>query len=291
MIPFDKIVEKQINCFDFGDKRLSERCRLSYKKIDESGSSKSFPNIFQDAYQLKAFYGMINNPKVTAEKFLEGYTQGLIDHFSAPLEQSNDFLYVYQDSTFGKYHDRKKLKLGYIEKLTDNGLLIHSGILTSSNYIPLGVVHQQIIIRDKADYQKSHQRGTLSFENKESFKWTKGFDWAIEFNKKVNIPIVQIMDREADIAALFNYGMARNQLFIVRARHDRLLKGGNIEKFKTFIAKQKVAFEQTRTLIDEAGKKYKVNCQIRYAKLDLNEIDLPVWVIFLKALDLSLIHI
>ena len=140
MIPFDKIVEKQINCVDFGDKRLSERCRLSYKKIDESGSSKSFPNIFQDAYQLKAFYGMINNPKVTAEKFLEGYTQGLIDHFSAPLEQSNDFLYVYQDSTFGKYHDRKKLKLGYIEKLTDNGLLIHSGISVSYTHLTLPTI-------------------------------------------------------------------------------------------------------------------------------------------------------
>jgi len=76
-----------------------------------------------------------------------------------------------------------------------------------------------------------------------------------------------------------------NQFFIVRSRHNRLLKDHKTQRFREFISNQECAFENTRTLIDEDGKKHSVNCSINYAKLELNDIDHPLWVILLKAIN------
>lgn len=285
MTPFDKIIDFQIAHFDFGDKRLDRRCKESFYKIDNSGSSKSFPRIFQDSYQLKGFYRMINNKKVTPEGFFEGYNKGLIDYFRKEHTKGDDeFLFNYQDTTFGKYHQRKKLQLGYLQHPNSNGLQIHTGILTNSRYIPLGPSHQQIIIRSLDDFGKSKALSKRAFKNKESFKWTKGFSWAKDFSEQVNIPIVQVADREADLCDLFNFALELDQLFIIRSHYNRVVNNSQI-KLWDYLKTKEESLQTVRTLIDRNGKKHEVNCTIRCAQVKFDGVSKPLWAVYLQAIE------
>ena len=159
-IRFDRLINHQLKFYNLGDDRLNERCKKIHYKISENGASNSFPDIVKDHCQLKALYNFMNNKKVTPEKIQSGTTKGLIDYFANEDNLSYHFidddlpnyLYNVQDTTYGKYHGRKSLELGYIETLHDNGIVIHSDVLMDSHHIPLGLSCQQFIIRDKSEF-------------------------------------------------------------------------------------------------------------------------------------------
>ena len=78
MIPFDRMIVAQLDHFDFGDQRLNGRCSRCARQIIESGAQNSFPHIFKDPYQLKAFYRLMNNKKIDHADFLLVTKKGLL---------------------------------------------------------------------------------------------------------------------------------------------------------------------------------------------------------------------
>ena len=158
MIAYDPLFSVQLAHLDFRDKRLNRRCRASMVLIDQRDSSQSFPNIFKDRYRLKGFYRLMNNSKVSPEAFLEGSRRGLMAWLSADELNKPGRFYHFHDSTFGKYHERKKLRLGYIERPTDNGFLLHSGLLTNARFEPLGLISQHYITRGRSLARKPNAR-------------------------------------------------------------------------------------------------------------------------------------
>ena len=284
MIPYNEVSHYQSSRFCFGDARLNRRCQFSLEHLFEKGSDKSFPYVFSKYKQLKGFYRLMNNNKVSPTKIQQGANAGLVDFFtSSAYCGQDDYLYNYTDSSFGKYHERQ-VKLGYLEMPTDNGLLIHSGILTDSTFIPLGVSHQEFITRAYENYGKSKNCGRRSFAEKESFKWTKGIDWAEEFSPKLGLPIINIMDREADSVEVYNYAFAKQQLFIVRSKSNRKVIGAKV-LLHQYLEQQPERLRTQRQLIDRKGKKHLVTCSIRYAQVQLNNFDALVWAIQLQAID------
>ena len=282
MIPYDRVINYQLEALHFGDKRLNLRCKTSFSQMEKRGFNKSFPEIFQDVKSLKRFYELMNNEKVTLDRFNDGYLNGLIDYFSIESNrEGHDYLFNYQDTTFGKYNNRK-IELGYTETEKSNGLIIHSGILTGSDYIPLGIAHQLQIKRDRAFFGKKAERATKDFEQKESYKWVDGLRWAHRFNEFVKIPIVQVNDRESDIADFFNMTFSLKQFFLVRSMHNRKIEESE-QKLYDFIENQPVKFETERTLIDADGKKHTVICSVKYALVQFENVDAPIWAIYLKA--------
>jgi len=307
MAQIDRLLDHQIKFYDLGDERLNARSKKIHSSICEYGADKSFPTIFKDCHQLKAFYNYMNNKKVTPEKLQAASTHGLIDYFKDVSNRPHHFkddglpkyLYNVQDTTFGKYHDRKGLALGYIERLKDNGLVIHNSVLADGYHIPIALSHQEFIIRDRAMFRKTQYRKSLPFEDKESYKWTKGIDWSSTFIEQLSqanasdesdsataspIEIVQVADREADIADWYNYAFAKKALFIVRLNHNRLLKDGS-GKVKDYVRRQSPQFQVTRPIIDKIGKVHEVNCAVSFAKVSLRELNQSVWVICLRALE------
>jgi len=285
MIPFDNVVTAQLQHFSFGDQRLNQRCCQCIAQIDECGAHHSFPRIFKAPHQLKAFYRLMNHSGVTPEALLNSYRQGLIEQVSQTAsKQGVPELYLFSDSTFCTYNERKKLQLGYLETPKGNGLLLHTGILATAQWTPLGVVAQEVIVRDKADFGKSRRRFSRPFEEKESFKWVQSIDWAQQLFEQTGVRAIQVMDREADIADLFNYALAKEQLFIIRAWHDRQVVGSSL-KLWDYIGQQAPAKQLQRQLLDSKGKPHMVNCQLRYATVALPAITQSLQVVHLKALD------
>jgi hypothetical protein len=285
MISFDRLINQQMEHVAFGDQRLNRRFQKCIHQIDQAGAHNSFPRIFRDPYELKAFYRLMNHPQISHADYLKSYQKGL----EAFIEQHKDSasyqcLYLFSDTTFVKYNDRKKLQLGYLETKQDNGLLLHNGVLTDQDWTPLGLAVQQLIVRDRANYGKRHERHKKAFQDKESFKWTEALDWAQGFTQRTGVPIIHVMDREADIAELFNYALQRNQLFVVRARHNRPVQGQQASLWD-YVSAQPISSQAPRQLLDRKGKAHLVPCEIRYAEVDFSAIEQPLYAIHLKSND------
>lgn len=287
MIPLDAITSKQIQYFDFGDARLNKRAQLCFTRFDEMGPGHTFPDIFKNKKELKGFYRFVNNSLVKRECIFAGYQKGLVSLVkteSGMMEQP--CLYLFQDTTYGKYHNRKGLELGYLETLSDNGVVIHNGILTDTRFNPLGIPIQEFIVRDRADYGKRHQRKEKSFEQKESYKWTSSIKWAHTFEQQTGKKVIQVADREADIADLFNYALAHKQSFIIRAQWDRRLEAGRASYLFAFMRRQPIQGHITVPLLDDKGKRHEVTFSVRFSTVKLKDASAPIQYIWFEQLQL-----
>lgn len=227
---------------------------------------------------MKGFYRLINHDSVSSQGIINGYRKGLINwSLDLPEGQKGKYFYLFQDSTYGKYPGRK-VDLGYIQTGTDNGVVIHNGILTDSNYVPLGLPIQQFIQRDRVDFGKKHERATRPFEDKESHKWIEAIDFARKFERKTGISVVQVADKESDVAEVMNYALQHRQLFIFNGNHDRSIQNQSTTLKKHFqsIAHQGIV---KRPILDNKGKEHLCNCEIRFEKLSIEGINKPITVV------------
>lgn len=282
---FDRIVDVQMSHYKFGDKRLANRCRFSQLHILLSGSNMSFPQIFKNQYDLKGLYRFANNERVSPEGFSKSYVKGIYELLAKlPASEKPSRFFLFQDSSTASYNDRN-VELGYTETGTDNGIMLHHGILTDDKYVPWSLPIQQFIVRDRADYGKSKTRWKRSFENKESYKWVEGFDFGQKFQRKTGIQVVQVMDKEADIADLFNYALKQsNSHFIVNAWHDRKMVGNPIKLLEHL---RQLPEEQIvkRTILDKNGKKHLLDCVLKYTSVQLESVDKTLNVVYLKQIE------
>jgi hypothetical protein len=233
---------------------------------------------------LKGFYRLINHDSVSSEGIINAYRKGLTNwSLDLPEGRKDTYFYLFQDSTYGKYPGRK-VDLGYLQTGTDNGVVIHNGILTDSNYLPLGLPIQQFIQRDRVDFGKKHKRATRPFDHKESHKWIEAIDFARKFERKTGISIVQVADKESDVAEVMNYALQHRQLFIFNGTHDRSIQNQSTTLKKHFesIAHQGIV---KRPILDSKGKEHLCNCEIRFEKLLLEGITKPITVVHLTQIE------
>lgn len=276
--------------FHLGDQRLNKRAVACLERLMSRDLTKGFPRIFEDQYQLKAFYRLMNNPKTRPQKLIRGSWDGLGAYFKQQHELDGLPVVVkaYQDSTAGKFPDRKKLDLGYLQtnSARDNGVYIHTTIACDEKGHPRGIFDQQFIQRQRSEFGKKKDRKTRPFEDKESFKWVAWLDGLKQWRDGLDFPvkIMTVADREGDVAQVINSLVKADFDFIIRSSHNRslsptpgklhdLLKEG--EQLKSFVDKRRMHSRQS-------GKYYEADCQISYGTFKLNGIEHPVQGIYLK---------
>ena len=287
MIPFDRMTYRQTQFFKFGDKRLDKRAERVFQILLGSDLSAGFPRIFNNQYELKSFYRLMNNKKVTPQKINAGYNQGLqhiLAEAAVSQEVSPKVYYQYQDTTYGSYLGRNKLDLGYLENINDNGVVLHTALLTDTAYTPLGISWQKQILRDRENYQKAQNRKKRPFEEKESFKWVESMQWAIQTQRTLNARIIHVADREGDMLELFNYALTNDLDFIVRLRHDRLMEGQTV-KIKAYLSQQPPKAIISRQLLDDKGQAYVAKCALFWTTIKLPKVTKSIQVIYLRQLD------
>jgi len=266
------------------DKRNSARIAESQRIIFESDSSASFPNIFKDQYQLKGFYRVNNNASVTPEAIVSSYVKGLTSHYNSISKEARPkYMILYQDTTFGKYPSRK-FDIGYLETGKDNGLGLHSGVLTTPDFVPVGVPCQDFIIRDRADYGKRATRKSRAFEDKESHKWTNGFDFARKFGRNTGIRVINVFDKEADVGEVFNYAIKDNLHFVANARHNRMLKDQEV-RLQDHLDSLFILDTVQREILDQKGVKHLKACEVKFAHIEIKDIDKALYVVELKQIE------
>src|SRR5260370_39913750 len=117
--------------------------------LQSSNPSLSFPQLFKDQHQLKGFYRLISNKNITHSTFITGYQSGLIEYSKEQTDQTPWILI--QDTMITDFNSRH-LDLGYTQGLHSNGFLLHHGLLLDAKGTPLGLLHQQVIHRERDDF-------------------------------------------------------------------------------------------------------------------------------------------
>ena len=219
---------------------------------------------------------MLNNTRINQSTFIKGYVQGLVS-YSRQSSNQTDRWYLIHDTMYAEYNSRE-LDLGYTQNQDTNGFLLHHGLLLDEHGVPLGLMHQGIIHRDREDFGKRINCTKKPIEDKESLKWVEGVRMGKQFSKDANRNLVHILDREADIAEVINLfleGNSSDTFFIIRARHDRSTlthtqrgKEADVSLFRLFtqIRESGQCKKISRVLRNRKGKPYEAACWLRYGK-------------------------
>ena len=165
----------------------------------------------------KAAYRLLDNEAVGAEAILEGHYQASIERARAEA-----IVLAVQDTTVLNYSQHPATSgLGYLQDLQMQGMLVHSTLLITPQRVPLGLIDQQVWVRDPAEYgqSKSTQRPS---EAKESQKWTVSLLATVRAQGQVGATrLINVGDSEADVYPLFYQAQQVHQDLLVRAAYDR----------------------------------------------------------------------
>jgi hypothetical protein len=288
----DLVIEEQKRWIHFSDDRLRQRYHLSMSYLSEGNSSQSFPSLIKDPYELKGFYRFINNTRVSQATFINGYEQGLVSYSKQQEEQECGW-YLIHDTMYVEYNSRQ-LDLGYTQTINSNGFLLHHGLLLDNNQVPLGLLHQGVIHRERADYGKRDNCTKKPIEDKESSKWLEGIQSGQKFTQQTSRRLIHLMDREGDIGEVINYFLQNDSAksgFIIRARHDRSTlthsqrdREENVRLFRLFssIKQSPHSKKIIRTLRNKKGKSYSAECLLRYEHYQFRGIVNPVGCVHLQ---------
>jgi hypothetical protein len=166
-----------------------------------------------------AFWRFVDNPRVTVEKLIEGWSQ------QTRLAVSGRHVLAIQDTSDIKFSTtpERRRGLGKVAKGNAHGVLLHAMMAVDADSGScLGLVGGKVWTR-KGDVTTPH--GKRSLANKESSRWpttaAQGKDVLAEAGT-----ITVIDDREGDFYAHWALTPDVNVHHLSRAMHDRALVGG-----------------------------------------------------------------
>ncbi len=277
---------------NFGDKRLNRR----FGKIIESVSTnlnQSLPQACESKSQTKAAYNFFRHDYVDVLNQYAAHRSNLVSPIGEHLDQlasSGSVTHPYRllclsDTVELDYTGKRTASdLGPLNSPHRRGLFFHNDLLTNSLGVPLGLLHQQSIIRTDEDWGKSEQRKYDPIETKESYKWYLSFTLAQDFHATLSsridfgfeglptqantttaphardIEMVYIADREGDLNELFQARRTPGMHQLIRAQHNRVgLMGtnGKTIKVKAHLAALEVDAYQHIEILDPQTKKNK----------------------------------
>ncbi len=283
-----RCIALQVQGIEFGHLDRSRRYNQVISVLHSSNASLSFPELFKNQHQLKGFYRLMNNKSVNHSTFISGYQSGLITYSK---EQSNADPWILVQDTMLTDYNRRNLDLGYTQTERSNGFLLHHGLLLDEQFVPLGLLHQEVIHRERGDFGKAAKGRNKPIAEKESNKWLEGVKTGISFSKETGRDLIHIMDREADIVEVINKCIEADQYFVIRARHDRSTltvserdKATDSEIYRLFNLMPSLPEPSTivRKLRNEKGKEYEAKCDMSYHSFKFRGIDKKITCVWIR---------
>lgn len=297
MFPFKNMVtlspslKLQLDSINLNHRDRNDRFRAIFNTLISTNPCLIFPKIFKDSYQLKALYRLINNKHVKQEKIINSYQTGLIEYSLS--QDSKQAWYLIHDTMLVEFNSRQ-VDLGYTQTLKSNGFLLHHGLLLDGDYTPLGLLHQEVIFRERENFGKRVLHRTKTIEDKESNKWLEGLKIAAYFKDKTERPLINVMDREGDIGDVINKCIELGQCFVIRSRHNRSTlsleakwKTKNLAAYSLYNMLQNNTPSQVikHTLRNKKGQQYEALCNLRYASFEFRGINGTINCVHLQEIE------
>lgn len=214
---------------DFGDERLDRRFAVVLDCLSNK-PSLSIPAACGGLAETTAAYRFFDNEQVDAAKVLK-------PHQDATLERIREqkVVLVAQDTTEVDLTRLEEKVGGPLNDEARWGLFDHTQLVLTPERVPLGVTRAEMWSRDPEEFAKSQkekrqERKNKPIEEKESYRWLKGYRHACSLAEQApDTMVVSLSDSEGDIYECFVEGVGgqgKQAEWIVRACQDRALVEG-----------------------------------------------------------------
>lgn len=209
----------------FGDARLTKRAK---KLADVLGRmpNVSIPAAMKSKADIEACYRFFDNDKVTPKNILQPHVEATYQR----IEQL-DFVLLVQDTTeIDVTRPEQQVEgAGPMDSAARRGVFYHPMIAFDSGGVALGIVGQKSWARKTISHdtkaEKNKKRKQTPFEEKESYRWVEGLQWANRTAQACpETTCVCVGDSESDIYDLFAAAIANDQAnlkLLVRAGQNR----------------------------------------------------------------------
>ena len=166
IINADNWAQDELGKADFGDKRLTKRCIQIASDIAAQPEG-SVPQACGSEAATKATYRFLDNENVTPEAIRASHREKTVER----VKEYKTVLALQDTTSLNDTMHQATSGLGPIDGNGSNGMHVHSVLATSSDGIPLGLVHQQVWSRDPEKKREEEEHKKLPIEEKESYRW------------------------------------------------------------------------------------------------------------------------
>lgn len=169
---------------------------------------------------MKATYNFFKQERVTPEKLLAAHVRV---HKHEEEHRPSGRMIVAGDTTQLDYTGNRSAKeMGPLSYAKQRGLNLHSDLMISPSGVPIGLLHQQFVVRKDEEFSQSKKRVRLPIEDKESYRWIASYRRVEEhFRNYPKLETFHVMDREADIHELLQSRQVAHVHYIIRSKHNR----------------------------------------------------------------------
>lgn len=211
---------EEIEGTEFGDKRLSSRFLKILKGL-ERNSENSIPTALDTWSETCAAYRFFSNKKVTPEKIHSAHKEKTVERI-----KKEAVILLPQDTSELNYRSKTDIEgLGPLNTATHRGFLLHPVLAVTPERLCLGTLSNTLWVRESIGNKGLNRDRAI--EDKESFRWLKGFEIAQEVSKAAKETlVVSIADREGDIYEFFQMTQGVQEgsgaHWLVRSSHNRV---------------------------------------------------------------------
>jgi hypothetical protein len=188
--------------------------------------AESVPQSCEDWAATKGAYRFWDNVHVEAAAIRRAHSENTVARCQGhelilAIQDTTDLDYSTHPATRGLGHLQGKRTKGKLPQ----GLKVHSVLAASQEGVPLGLLWQQVWVREEevASQEEQEHRRHQSIEEKESGRWLLA-QQAIQASFEPEQRVLTIADREADLYDLFAQPRPAGKELLIRAKHDRRLK-------------------------------------------------------------------
>lgn len=211
-------IRMEFEGIDLGDQRLNDRAKslLEALAADPAASINAACNGWAET---QAAYRLFDNDRVEPDAILQAHAEQTQQRI-----EEQDVVLLVQDTTELDFTSHPTKDAGVLNKCSRFGLYDHSQIAFTPERLCLGVLDVELFDRTPESLGKSAERASDPIEEKESFRWLKGYRLACELaGKHPDTQIVSVADREGDIYDIFVEAESHKTPaeFVIRARVDR----------------------------------------------------------------------
>lgn len=205
----------EMHAATFGDPRRQRRAALVLSALADRPES-SIPVACGDWATTKAVYRFWDNPKIKPDAMLGAHRAAALVRCS-----TQQTVLAIQDTTTLDFNGHAALTgIGPLGHGRHEGLHVHSVLAVTPDGVPLGLLHQEVWVRDEASAGSRHQRRARATADKESQRWLDALD-AAQGSVSAPTHVVSVADREADIFDLFALPRPAHSDLLIRAAHNR----------------------------------------------------------------------
>ena len=265
------------------DKRLSQRLEQMVDQLSQRPEA-SIPQVFESWHDVKAAYHFLSNERVTHEAII---AEGSIETRQR-LQGLDQVLLVQDTVSFNFTHHPATEGLGRLENDYISGFFAHNTLAVSPDGVPLGLLNQNVWVRDQ---EKSESRRERPFDEKESYKWVEGLAHVDDLPDDLQ-PIV-VCDAEAHIYDFLDELHDRELDYIVRGSDYRSFTPEGQPLFET-VAQQAVQHTFTLQLKRHPERPVReAQLELRFGEVRLRrpqrsqarQAELTVWVVDVQEID------